>query len=237
MVRRLLASFWFYYCFTALAVWFILAYPVLIVLVSNKNWHSEAYKLRSWLSRWFLKLNGVSVHVVNHRQSHNSGPVILCSNHSSELDIIVLLSIFKGPYAFLGKQPLAKLPLFGQFFRALDIGVDRQNAFKAYGSYKAALERLSEGYNVVIFPEGGIAGNPAELQSFKKGAFLLATNSQVVLQPVAIQNSWRILHPFEKRGSPGTIKVVLKPFIKPENREPEDLKEDIRNQIYTGLNV
>jgi 1-acyl-sn-glycerol-3-phosphate acyltransferase len=237
MVRRLLGSFWFYYCFTALALWFILAYPLLMILVSKQHWHGKAYKLRSWLSFWFLKLNGIRVDVEDQRPSINSGPVILCSNHSSELDIIVLLSIFKGPYAFLGKQPLAKLPLFGQFFRALDIGVDRQNAFKAYGSYKAALERLSEGYNVVIFPEGGIAGDPAKLQPFKKGAFLLAANSQVAIQPVAIQNSWRILHPFQKRGSMGTIKVVIMPVVKPGTSQPADLKEAVSKQINRGLNV
>ncbi len=237
MVRRFLGYVWFYYCFTALAFWFILAYPVLMILVSKQHWHGKAYKLRSWLSFWFLKLNGIGVEVVDHRQSTTSGPFILCSNHSSELDIIVLLSIFKGPYAFLGKQPLAKLPLFGQFFRELDIGVNRQNAFKAYGSYKTALERLSKGYNVVIFPEGGIAGDPAELQPFKKGAFLLAANSQAVIQPIAIQNSWRILHPLQKSGFPGTIRVVLKPVMKPETGKTEDLKEEVRNQIKRGLNV
>lgn len=237
MVSRLLGSLWFYYCFTALALWFILAYPLLMILVSRKHWHGKAYKLRSRLSFWFLKLNGIKVDVVDQRSSTSSGTVILCSNHSSELDIIVLLSIFKGPYAFLGKQPLAKLPLFGQFFRALDIGVDRQNAFKAYGSYRTALVRLSEGHNVVIFPEGGIAGDPAVLQPFKKGAFLLAANSQMAIQPVAIQNSWRILHPFQKRGFPGTIKVVIKPVVKPETSKPEDLKKEVSNQINRGLNV
>lgn len=228
---------WFYYCFTALALWFITAYPVLFFLISTRKGHRSAYLLRSWLSRAFLKLNGIRLKVSDRREYKADQPVILCSNHASELDIIVLLSIFRGPYAFMGKQPLARLPLFGKFFRALDIAVDRKSIFKAYGSYQAALERLKAGYSVVIFPEGGIHGDPATLQRFKNGAFRLAASSQVQLLPVAIQNSWRILHPFKHYGSPGLIKVVIHPAISPANQEPETLKAQVRACIEEGVNI
>lgn len=237
MAKQFIGKLWFYYLFTALGIWFILAFPILILLISRKGWHRSAYAFRSHLSKAFLKVNGIPVQVIDRRMERYSEPMILCGNHASELDIIVLLSIFEGPYAFLGKQPLAKLPLFGQCFKVLDIAVDRENAIKAYGSYKAAQERLKDGYSVVIFPEGGISGDPAVLQPFKNGAFRLAADCHVPVLPVTIQKTWQVLHPYNQTGRPGKVKVVIHAQENLGDQSIEGLKSRVSNRIKEGFTL
>ncbi len=236
MIKRFLKAIWFYYFYLALALWFSVSYPVLAVLISRPAWYGYAYRARSWLSKWFLRLNGVRVKVIDKRSdSAKQRPVIVCSNHFSELDILVILSVFSGKYAFLGKQTLAQIPLFGRFFQALDVTVNRRDAAKASSSFKAAIQQLKSGRNIVIFPEGGIKGEPPELHPFKQGAFRLAHSTQTPLLPVTINNTWRVLHPRQKVGSPQPVSVVLHPVLEAGHQAVDDLQNRVRQQITTGL--
>lgn len=235
MLKRAFQVVWFYYFYLALGLWFTLSYPVLALLISRPQWYPYAYKARSWLSRWFLKLNGIRVKVTDNRANHQQQPYILCSNHFSELDILVLLSVFSGRYAFLGKQTLAQIPLFGRFFKALDVTVNRKDAAKASTSFKAAIQHLRNGSNIVIFPEGGIKGEPPRLHSFKQGAFRLAQSTQTSLLPVTINHTWRVLHPSKAIGWPQPVSVILHPALGVTDQPMEDLQQWVRHQIEGAL--
>ena len=51
---------------------------------------------------------------------------MLVANHCSMMDIMLMLYCSKNPFVFVGKKELAKLPLFGYFYKRAAILVDRK---------------------------------------------------------------------------------------------------------------
>lgn len=111
---------------------------------------------------------------------------IICANHFSYLDIPTLALTFPGFLRFVAKEELEKIPLFGLFFRTLDLSVSRQNARKAAKSIALAAEYLRQGDSIVIFPEGGIKETAPKVSRFKNGAFKLAVETGIPILPVSI---------------------------------------------------
>src|SRR5690606_40452807 len=42
---------------------------------------------------------------------------MLTANHTSMMDIMLMLILVKNPFVFVGKKELAKLPIFGYFYK------------------------------------------------------------------------------------------------------------------------
>ena len=49
------------------------------------------------------------------------------ANHTSMADIMLMLVAVKNPFVFVGKAELAKIPLFGFFYKRTSILVDRSS--------------------------------------------------------------------------------------------------------------
>ena len=70
---------------------------------------------------------------------------MLVSNHTSMLDIMLMLHVSKNPFVFVGKAELAKIPLFGFFYKRTCILVDRGNARSRKAVFDQAQKRLRKG--------------------------------------------------------------------------------------------
>ena len=81
---------------------------------------------------------------------------ILCSNHPSTLDIVMMFALSKKPISFIGKHSLSKIPIFGYYYKSFNVLVDRSNLRNSYLAYQEAGKKLTQGQNMVIYPEGGI---------------------------------------------------------------------------------
>lgn len=80
-------------------------------------------------------------------------PLLLISNHSSWLDIVVLSSVL--PVVFIAKSEIARWPLFGLFARLQrSVFVDRAKRQETREVNRAIAARLAEGDPVVLFGEG-----------------------------------------------------------------------------------
>src|SRR5690349_14319145 len=90
------------------------------------------------------------------RGTHNvpkRGPVILASNHASNIDPPVVGTCIWRPCAFMAKEELFENKLFGWFNRNLyAFPVKRGTGDR--GALKKALEILESGWPLVMFPEG-----------------------------------------------------------------------------------
>lgn len=226
----LLWRIWFY---TLVAVPILIFFPILLVLSSKEKWYPAFF----WIARniWAnIIIYGMGCYQrVRYNQPLESGKsYMLVANHTSMLDIMLMLKVSKSPFVFVGKQELAKIPVFGFFYKRVCILVDRSSAGSRSAVYKKAKERLNSGLSICIFPEGGVPDNyDVVLDSFKDGAFRLAIEYQIPLVPIAFpDNKKRFPYVFFK-GSPGICRAQVLPFIETSGTTKED-KETLKRTTY-----
>ena len=109
--------------------------------------------------------------------------------------------------------------------------VDRSSAKSRADVYRRCAERMEEGDSIVIFPEGGVPDDTSViLDSFKDGAFTLASKHQsplLVFTFVGLKE----MFPFDaSKGYPGMVKVYLADIMSPHHSANE-LKTAAHAQI------
>lgn len=160
------------------------------------------------------------------------------ANHTSMADIMLMLYATKNPFVFVGKQELAKIPLFGFFYKRTCILVDRDNPKSRRDVFQQAQEKLQQGLSVCIFPEGGVPDESVELDTFKDGAFRLAIEHRIPIAPMTFHdNKKRFSYTFFS-GTPGRMRVMIHPVIPTKILEMEDkrtLKLETRELILNEL--
>lgn len=129
---------------------------------------------------------------------------ILCANHSSAWDPILLLLAM--PQSFnlriMAKKQLFSIPLVRWFLRNMGVfPVDRGNS--DIGAVKTAISSLRDDWNLLIFPEGTRVKKPGQVMP-KSGAGMMAIRAGVKMVPVFIGTAKRL---FRK-----TVIIFGKPF-------------------------
>ncbi|MFD1768494.1 lysophospholipid acyltransferase family protein [Sphingobacterium suaedae] len=206
-----------YAYFASVLFFFSLGYPLLFfyALDYQKN-YNKIVSLRRWISLAGIYAVGIRIKVEFEQNIDWSKNYVLCPNHTSFLDITVLNYLCRTPFSFMGKVELLRNPVTGIFFRTIDIPVKRDSKISSFKAYKRAIDLLGQGKSLVIFPEGKIDNHyPPVLHEFKSGAFRLASENQMPILPIVIQDAWKILwDDGNTYGSkPGTIHVrVLAPI-------------------------
>ncbi len=113
------------------------------------------------------------------------GAFILCGNHQSNNDGLIIAAFLHRQLKFLAKKELFKFKIFAKFFKAIGcVPVDRDG-----GDLKAmriCINLLKEGNPLVLFPEG--TRSCVHIDDVKPGAILFATKAEVPIIPVGISN-------------------------------------------------
>ncbi len=157
--------------------------PLLIVFPVRKE------KKRSFLNYLVSRLAKSTIYLgfhikkeyINKERLDFSNPSIIVANHSSFLDI--LLMIMTHPKVIIMvKKWVYNSPIFGLFIRYagypfIEEGTEYNLTFLK--------ERIAEGYSIVIFPEG-TRSEDGVMKRFHKGAFYLAQELKVDIQPILI---------------------------------------------------
>ncbi|HEY0713864.1 MAG TPA: lysophospholipid acyltransferase family protein, partial [Polyangia bacterium] len=98
-------------------------------------------------------------------------------------------------------------------------------------------ERIREGHNVLIFPEG-TRSRDGRLAPFKKGGFHLAIDAGAPIVPVAIRGSRTPMPPGSLLLAPGNVEIVVGDPIPTEGLSEHDrhhLLERVRAVIASEL--
>lgn len=160
------------------------------------------------------------------------------ANHTSMVDIMLMLVTVKNPFVFVGKAELAKIPLFGFFYKRTAILVDRNNQKSRQAVFLRAQRRLKQGLSICIFPEGLVPEEHILLTDFKDGAFRLAINHQIPIVPITFgDNKKRFSYTFFS-GSPGQMRAEIHKFIETEGLTKHDAKAinaESKSVIYNQL--
>jgi len=161
---------------------------------------------------------------------------LFCSNHGSTLDIPMMFFLSKKPIAFIGKESLAKFPIFGFYYKRFNVLINRQSLRNSYQAFQQAGQKIKQGQNMVIFPEGGIPKQQLRLATFKNGSFRLAVEQDVCIIPITFADNKDIFPTSFLKGGPLRARVTLhKPIENCASMTVEDLKQKVYQTIENEL--
>lgn len=167
-----------------------------------------------------------------------ASPAVLMASHRSNLDIVVYGGLYPKRTVVIGKKELAKIPVFGWFFRATgNILLDRKDLQSAIASVAAAARRVrEEGVSVWVFPEGHRNSSPT-LLPFKKGAFHLALAARVPIIPIVCAPFDDLLDGHRLLTYPGRLRLRVLPPVPTEGLGEADLEvlvADVRGRMQAA---
>ncbi len=133
------------------------------------------------------------------------GPCIIASNHTSNLDAVLLAVHTWEKKFYLAKKELFKCKLFGSILKCVGaVKIDRQET--DVGAIKNCMRLLKNGKKLVIFPEGTRNHNDdMQLGQVKHGVAMFAIKAKVPIVPMFITKKPR----FWRK----TKVVIGKPFL------------------------
>lgn len=220
--------------------WFYLVILLVILLIFPFIWYwsrkEEDYpKFFQWARTWAQWVMAGSFLPLKVKRECEVFPLqcIVVSNHTSMLDIPYNLVLVPRTFLFIGKVELAKLPLFGFFYKRTNILVNRASLRSRKEAMDKAAQKLDEGYSLCIYPEGGVPDYDEFLGSFKDGAFRLAIEKNLPLLPITFADNKKA-YPYRWNiGGPRTLRSTIHHPIYPEGRSLKELKEEVR-QVFTN---
>jgi 1-acyl-sn-glycerol-3-phosphate acyltransferase len=223
---------WFY---LLIALLIIVLFPLLVLSILKESWYPFFFKLAQFWAKCILWGMGFYTKIHYEASFSKKQSYMLVANHTSMTDIMLMLVIAKNPFVFVGKKELAKIPLFGFFYKRTCILVDRDSPKSRMAVYQRAQNRLNQGLSICIFPEGLVPEDESVvLADFKDGAFRLAIEHQIPIVPMTFyDNKKRFSYTFLS-GSPGIMRAKVHPFIPTLGLTLED-KKNIKDQVWNIL--
>nr|WP_321243818.1 lysophospholipid acyltransferase family protein [uncultured Psychroserpens sp.] len=212
---------WFY---ILVAIPIIALFPILVVSILKESWYPLFFKIARFWS-WFILIGmGFRVKIEREGIPKKNESYMFIANHTSMADIMLMLVSVKNPFVFVGKAELAKIPLFGFFYKRTSILVDRNDPKSRQSVFLRAQRRLKQGMSICIFPEGGVPDESIVLDGFKDGAFRMAINHQIPIVPITFgDNKKRFSYTFLS-GSPGKMRAKVHRFIPTDGLKIADTK-------------
>jgi 1-acyl-sn-glycerol-3-phosphate acyltransferase len=213
---------------------FVILYPGFAFTLSNPKYYPYGHALRRIWGRWLFFSGGIWVKQMMEQPIDKSKAYVIAPNHTSKLDIVTLTVKLRLYFNFMAKIELARVPVFGIFFRTIDISVDRKNARAAALAYQKSKDQLINlKQSIVIFPEGTIPSHSPKLGRFKDGAFKLAIEAQVDILPVTIINNWQVLPDRGKlRFFPGRVYQYVHAPISTKGMTQDDIPA-LREKVFS----
>lgn len=206
-------------------------FPFLLILTASERTYPQFF----WLARtiWAKSIlygMGCPPRIHWEQRMDPGTSYMLVANHTSMLDIMLMLRLSKNPFVFVGKKELVNIPLFGFFYKRVCIMVDREDTRSRTGVYRRARQRLHQGLSICIFPEGGVPEEQVLLDTFKDGAFKMAIAHGIDVVPMTFLDNKRRF-PFRFfSGAPGPLRVKVHRFF-PTGHLQEDQKATLREEV------
>jgi len=150
---------------------------------------AEVTKLRLEYAEVLLSKLNISVEVKGTEKIDQGGQYLICSNHRSIIDPLIVEIALKNKGVnslWIAKKELYNSFFFGTFTRnagsiLLDRGSKQMNLL-----FKDIKTNIAQGYSICIFPEGSRNKDDATLSVFKNGSQIIAVKNSLQILPVFI---------------------------------------------------
>lgn len=215
-----------------MAVPILVMFPFLVLSILSESSYPYFFKMARIWAKTILFGMGFYYKIEKEQELEDGKSYMLIANHTSMIDIMLMLATIRKPFVFVGKQELVKIPLFGFFYKRTCILVDRSSSRSKHGVFDRAQKRINQGLSICIFPEGGVPDDESILlDTFKDGAFRLAIDHQLPIVPIAFADNKEHFSYTFLSGSPGLLRTKILPFIETEGKTMAD-KNNLRDQSW-----
>jgi len=157
------------------------------------SFYSVMYKIFVRGVRWFYRMD-----ITGAENEPESGGCIVCSNHMSAHDVVIVAGSMKRQVRFFAKAELFKIPGLKQLITALGAYPIKRGAADV-SAIKKTIGLLEEGEVVGLYPQGhrfpGV--HPRDTEP-KSGMGLIAYRSKVRVLPVSVVSKEFRIKPFRK---------------------------------------
>tara|TARA_Y100000590_G_scaffold156528_1_gene179964 strand:- start:445 stop:1155 length:711 start_codon:yes stop_codon:yes gene_type:complete len=160
--------------------------------------------------------------------------LIIMYNHSSFIDPFLFAYSAPGKTTGITAIENYKYPIFGGMLKKWNaIPIDRTNIATAKESIKKGEEAFSNGYNVIILPEG-TRTTSGKIKKFKKGGFHMAINAKAPILPIGSKGAFDFKPKNRWYIKPGLVELNVGEIIEPSKYEElglNGLVHEVRSQM------
>lgn len=230
------------YAFAVFLMLMLILFPLVLVVIpfGKMKGGNMVYAICRFWADSALFLWGIQPVNIYETPVNPNHPAIYVFNHISYIDIpAILVSLRKQHFRVLAKSDMAKIPVFGTFYRAAAVMVDRSNPEKRAESVKTLVSIIKKNISVVIAPEGTFNTSGYPLKEFYNGAFRIAIETNTPIRPMLFLDTYSRLH-YKSIFSltPGKCRTVFLTEIRVSNFKPgeeELLKKVVYDQMQSAL--
>jgi fatty-acyl-CoA synthase len=210
-LRRALELLYGVYTALVFVLWLLPTWLVVSLLPIGR----AAARITSSALRVYFAVVGCRVRVVG-REHLAMPPYVLVSNHTSYVDVLVLMATLGADYHFVAKREVHTMPFIGTFLRRLGhFAFDRSDPRERLRQAEAMEQALRRGESVLVFPEGTFTPQ-AGVRPFHLGAFNAAAGAHCPILPVALRGTRHFLRDGSYLPRPSRITVTICPPLEPQ---------------------
>jgi 1-acyl-sn-glycerol-3-phosphate acyltransferase len=192
--------------------------------------------IKIWISGIFIFLKYICniIHEVQGLKNIPSEVVLVVSKHQSAFETFALFYYLPNAI-FIHKKQLFYIPIFGQYLRKVNmISIERKGGSSTMRSMlKQTKEKASQGFSIIIFPEG-TRKKPGAEPDYKSGFVGIYNKMKTPILPVAVNSGkyWPKENFIKKSG-----KIIIKflPIIKP-NLSRDEVLSEVQKKIEEATN-
>ncbi len=232
-IKIIFWSVWRVWLYVLMTIPIFVMFPFLLASILTESGYPYYFKMARIWAKVILFGMGFYYKIEKDQEFEANKSYMFIANHTSMVDIMLMLVSTKKPFVFVGKQELAKIPLFGFFYKRTCILVDRTSSKSKHSVFERAQKRINQGLSICIFPEGKVPDDESiVLDDFKNGAFRLAIDHHLTIVPIVFFDNKRRYSYTIFSGKPGLLRVKILPFVETSTKTKADLNE-IRNQSWS----
>lgn len=238
--KKLINSLYRVWFYALISISIIVLLPFLFISTIKETYYSKFYVFARIWGSIILYGMGFFPKVKRMEKLEKGKSYMFVANHTSMTDIMLMFSVVRTPFVFVGKKELAKFPVFGFFYRRSSILVDRRDIKSRNAVFEEAERRIQQGHGICIFPEGGVPKDTSLLlDKFKDGAFRMAIDHQIPIVPLVFYDNKQRFPYTVGNGKPGVMRVKILPQVSTKgldsHKDKKDLREKVRGMILKEL--
>ena len=195
--------------FTQLVWIYTVGFVMFCLMKPNEKRKRRFHNLVHRLYRWDLNhIPGVTFNVIDNNKRAFYTPHIVIANHQSMLDSALAMAL-SPRLIIIANSNASSNGVISRLFKWLDFYTIPMGADINLEVLKT---RISEGYSILMFPEGQ-RNSESSILRFHKGAFKIACDLELDIVPVVIHGANNVLPNGSFQVFKGSLTIVVEPEI------------------------